>query len=246
MESYREWLKIDEKELQYHTSQYAEPKEYTRHLLKEYHDFFMTIPQGSNILDIGCGAGAVTTQFARSFPHLNFIGIDINEKYIAIANELKSSNTRFVCSYLEHFSCEEQITGVMCIQTLSWMPDYFTFINALKVLEPSWALVTALFYEGSVDAFIRIRDYGRSMEEVDFRETYYNIYSIPEFEKHLQQVQFGITTYKPFEIGIDIPRKEGETGMATYTRKTDDGMRLQVSGPILMSWYTLLLNKYIL
>jgi SAM-dependent methyltransferase len=240
-----EWLKIDEKELSYHTAQYNEPKEYTRYLLGQYEDFFKSMARGSKILDFGCGAGAATNQFAAAFPHLTFIGIDINERYIAIANELKRENSSFVCDDIEHFGTSGKLEGIISLQTLSWMPDYSVFLNAIKKLQPEWVLVTSLFYDGPVDALIKIRDHGRTMEEIPYRESYYNIYSIPQFEKALRENGFSISEYLPFHIGIDIPRKEGETGMATYTTKMEDGRRLQISGPLLMNWHTLLIKRHI-
>src|SRR4051812_20653050 len=112
-----EWLKIDEKELHYHTSQYENPKEYTKYLLQQYADLFNNLPAGSYVLDAGCGAGAVTNQFAAVFQHINFIGIDISEKYVAIANNLKKNNTQFFCSSFEEFSTDVKLSAIICLQT---------------------------------------------------------------------------------------------------------------------------------
>jgi hypothetical protein len=42
--------------------------------------------------------------------------------------------------------------------------------------------------------------------------------------------------YTPFEIDIDLPKPQKKV-MGTYTEKLADGRRLQISGPLLMTWH---------
>ena len=54
----------------------------------------------------------------------------------------------------------------------------------------------------------------------------------------------GYTVFRaePFEIDIDIPKPE-HLDMGTYTVKTEDGKRLQISGALLMPWYSVYAAK---
>jgi len=45
--------------------------------------------------------------------------------------------------------------------------------------------------------------------------------------------------FKRFDIDIDLP-KGSHGGLGTYTELLADGRRLQISGPIMLSWYFIL------
>ena len=45
----------------------------------------LLLANGSKVLDIGCHRGAVTYVMAALNPHLEFVGMDINEKRVAVA-----------------------------------------------------------------------------------------------------------------------------------------------------------------
>lgn len=239
-----EWLNIDPKELHYHIDQYEHPKQYTKELLQLFKEWDLSLVQGE-ILDLGCGGGAVTNLFAENFPTSNFTGIDINEKYISISNHHKKENSSFkkIDFYLdEDINSLNKYAGVMSFQTLSWLPNYDQFLTLLSLVDAKWALVTSLFYDGPVDAEIKIKDYSRKMGDVNYRESYYNIYSLEILESKLNQIGYSLTKIKPFDIGFDIPKPISKS-MSTYTENTVDNKRIQISGPILMSWYTILISK---
>ena len=65
---------------------------------------------------------------------------------------------------------------------------------------------------------------------------FYNIYSLPRIKNFLAKRGFKTFKYSPFVIDIDLP-KPGHTNMQTYTEKLIDGKRMQMSGPIPMSWF---------
>ena len=128
------------------------------------------------------------------------------------------------------------------MQTISWLPDYCQFLVLLSKTQPEWILITSLFYRGPVDAEIKIKDYSRTMGDKNYRDSYYNIYSVDKFHDNLKERGYSIVEIRPFDLGFDIDKpKDGS--MSTYTEKTIDGRRLQVSGPLLMSWYTILVRK---
>ncbi len=58
-----------------------------KHRLTNYHQFFIDrIHEGENVLDIGCGCGAVALSIAKALPTSNVTGIDLDKKKLAQAN----------------------------------------------------------------------------------------------------------------------------------------------------------------
>lgn len=59
-----------------------------KHRLTGYHDFFVkNIPNGSRVLDVGCGYGAVARSIAERVDGVRVTGIDLDEKNIRQARE---------------------------------------------------------------------------------------------------------------------------------------------------------------
>ena len=66
-------------------------------LMDGIHSFFYTrIPQDANVLDLGCGYGAVADAIA-SHSHANVLGIDLSKNHIEFAQKkYKNPNLRFI------------------------------------------------------------------------------------------------------------------------------------------------------
>tara|TARA_Y100000589_G_C27190419_1_gene644559 strand:- start:701 stop:1465 length:765 start_codon:yes stop_codon:yes gene_type:complete len=78
-----EWV-INERAIKY--GEGIHPK----HRVTPYHKFFADfITNGETVLDVGCGNGTVALDIASKRPKCNFIGVDINNKNIDKANQLK-------------------------------------------------------------------------------------------------------------------------------------------------------------
>ena len=48
--------------------------------------------------------------------------------------------------------------------------------------------------------------------------------------------------YKYFDIDIDLPRPEKD-GLGTYTKKLEDGSRIQISAGLMLPWYFIVAYK---
>ncbi len=72
--------------------------EHPKHELTHYHDFFIDrIEDGSRVLDIGCGYGAVARSIARDVGNSRVTGVDIDPAAIAQANAADNpDNLNFV------------------------------------------------------------------------------------------------------------------------------------------------------
>ncbi len=75
-----------------------------KHRLMRYHDFFVErIPAGSRVLDIGCGTGAVARSIAERVTNVEVMGIDMDERQIALAQagENPPNLSFLVCNALD-------------------------------------------------------------------------------------------------------------------------------------------------
>ncbi len=62
-------------------------------------------------------------------------------------------------------------------------------------------------------------------------------------DNELKKIGFFIDKALPFVIDQDLPNPADSSGMSTYTVNTDENKRLRISGPILMSWYSLIVKR---
>ena len=194
-----------------------------------------------NIMDIGKGANLYYMQ--QRFPNYNFLGLDINKDFvkegITFFEKEKISNCKLEYGDLYHLDLKKYINGfdgIISYQTLSWLPEYENAIIEMIKLNPSWISLTSLFYDGWIDCRIEVQEFSSPQEKDNSKKSFYNIYSLPRIEKFLSENGYKIFKYIPFEIDIDLPKPTYKK-MQTYTQKLFDGTRLQISGPILMSWY---------
>src|SRR3990167_5954123 len=65
-----------------------------KHYLTHYHDFFVQhIPKGAQVLDIGCGYGAVAQSIAKNVPGCTVIGVELSEERLARARMRSEEHT---------------------------------------------------------------------------------------------------------------------------------------------------------
>ena len=67
--------------------------------------------------------------------------------------------------------------------------------------------------------------------------SYCNVYALKQTEECFARLGFPDFRFKRFDI--DLP-KGSHGGFETYTELLADGLRLQISGPIMLSWYFIL------
>jgi ubiquinone/menaquinone biosynthesis C-methylase UbiE len=237
----RSW--IDPVSHEYHMGQWNEPKEST----KAFANYFSEELSGSkNLIDLGAGAGAATFHLACKNLNTNFIGIDHSKELIESAKiaseEFKLPNLSFDTG--DWFNLDDKwkkSDGVISLQTLSWLPEMRKPMTQIfEVIEPNWIGISSLFYEGDISCQIEV------FEHTQMRKTFYNVYSLKELTRLAAEYQYEVVKSDRFEIEIDIPRQSSVDRMGTYTERIHgslDFKRLQISGPLLMNWYFVLLKK---
>lgn len=238
-----EWRVLDSRALEYHESQWVTVKESTKAFSEFIHD---RVQNESRIVDLACGAGAATAHLAIAHPDAHFVGLDISEELIRIAQTLASkqgiANLSFEIADLYELPAKKSTTGVISLQTLSWLPEAKEPLSQIfQKLKPRWVGLSSLFYEGDISCTIEVTEHQRS------RRTFYNCYSIPEIQRICNEFGYNLSRVKPFEIQIDLPTPVDINFMGTRTVSVlaEDGThrRLQISGPLLMNWHFLLLER---
>lgn len=96
-----------------------------------------------------------------------------------------------------------------------------------------WLFVDVLFTEFDVDVKIELTDY--TWPEDYPNPGNYNVYSLPHFRRICEARGCKQFVSREFVIDVDLsPPANG--GLGTYTRKLEDGTRIQFSGPIFLPW----------
>lgn len=196
-----------------------------------------------DILDIGTGKGANIYYMNHRFPNCKFTGLDINHEFIKEGNtffgkgNIKNCKLEYGDLYnLDLKKLANRYEGIVSYQTLSWLPEYETALDEMLKINPKWISLTSLFYDGLVDCKIEVQEYSNAHDTSSYKTSFYNIYSLPRIKKYLADKGFGKFEFHSFEIDIDLPKPE-HSHMQTYTITLNDGKRIQMSGPLCMSWY---------
>ena len=229
--------------MDYHMKQWNEPKEST----KAFSEFFSNeLSMSKSIIDIGAGAGAATFYLAERNSRTNFIGIDHSQDLIDRAKETsrKFNLTNLSFDTGDWFNLDKKwggVDGVISLQTLSWLPEMRNPMNQIfEVIKPNWIGLTSLFYEGDISCRIEVFEHSIS------RKSFYNIYSLKELHRLAIKHGYEIVKSDRFDIEIDIPKPTNIDLMGTFTEKVEGSsgfQRLQISGPLLMNWYFVLIKK---
>lgn len=242
-----DWVSLDNNSHRYHAQQWEQPKFST----VKFYDFIKDRVKASrSIVDIGAGSGAPTAYFAQKNSNIKFTAFDFSHKLIDIgateAKKLNLKNLNFIQGDVFDLKPNADYDGCISLQTLSWLPGYErAMLEIFKKIKPEWIGLTSLFYEGRISCKIEVTEHARSKTQ------FYNIYSLPEFNNFCKKHGYHILKFEPFKIEFDLPKPSDPDLMATYTQKllNDNASsnkgdeRLQISGPLLMNWYMLLIGR---
>ena len=237
----------NEKNLHYFMDQLKNPKRSTFFFNEYFNDLFAS---STKIIDLGGGNGTTTQFFAKKHPHIEFTCADFSSELLesgeTIAKELNLKNLKF--KKVDWFDLEDMTgyyDGVISLQTLSWLSEFQKPLKEIfSKITPNWLGISSLFYNGDISTKLEVQEHS-----VD-RYSYSNTYSLNQVGKFCQDNGYFLSTWKDFDIDIDISKPENLDRMSTYTRKTFQGKgdqgpikRLQISGPVLMNWKNILIQK---
>ena len=244
------WKKYDTKEswtdsksMEYHQIQWHTPKESTKNISKVLSPW---LGKSENVIDIGCGAGAVTAYLASQFPGTMFYGIDKHKSLINIAEQkskqAKIANIQFMPGNIYKLPKKRQVDGVILTQTILLFKDYpKPMRNIFTKMRPKWVAITGLFYEGEISLYVKAVEYKKN------RTVNLNTYSINRFSDFCLENGYKTVLNEPFEMPIDIEKPSDPNYLGTYTQRlftTDNSIRrIQITGPLLQNWRTLVLEN---
>lgn len=239
-------LKNKKQSMDSHMKQYIKPLYstiYFERFLNKYRCF-----NAKKILDAGCGCGAVTDYMAQKHPDVNFTGLDYNRFLVKNARQIRDNNGRrnmeFVCGDISDLLSyyKEEFDGVYNVHALCCMKRMEPMIDNLAKTRPNWIAFNSLFYEGTLDVLIHIRDLTNPAISDNNPDGDFNIFSLASVRRHLLKKGYRHFYYERFEIPQKLKKPpEGKRG--TYTIRTEMGPRTQFSGPIYLPWYFVLARK---
>jgi SAM-dependent methyltransferase len=244
-----DWLKMPPERLDYFRKQFDHPYRST----VQFSDWLekrgcLDTSKEASVLDLGSGMGASMGYMARRFPRTSFTGFELNNDFCVEGNRMLAEfdipNAHILQGDLYDMppTFHGTFNGVVSLQTLSWLPDFREPIKRMIGLNPQWIAVTSLFYDGPVNTRIEVQDYSTPTEGSPYHEGFYNIYSLPLVRSLFAEHGFKEFHSMPFWIDTDV-EKTASGGMGTYTVRLKDDRRLQISGPLLMSWYFLIAKR---
>ena len=231
--------------LEYYRKQFLEPKRSTLHFASFLES---KVKMNGRILDLACGAGANDIYFKNRWPNINIVGIDINPELFKMADDVSSMMVRggVTLTAGDWYNLDRELAGkfdgVISLQSLSWMEDWRKALKAVCDLNPRWMAVSSLFYEGEIEYTIKLENHYRQDVNGNPSEVNYNILSLPIVKDFLTNLGYKRFEYAPFDIDIDIPKPDSYD-IGTYTLKTEDGRRLQISAALMMPWYFFFASK---
>jgi hypothetical protein len=109
-------------------------------------------------------------------------------------------------------------------------------------VSPEWIGITSLLYGGDTTCRIEVEEHSRN------QKGFYNIYQLPAIKRLCIQYGYQVGQILLFVIQKDLDKPIDPNLMSTYTKSclTDNPKiieRIQISGPLLISWYMLLIEN---
>lgn len=99
------------------------------------------LSSNSNVLEVGCGIGTVSSLIIKSIPNGKFVGCDISEESIEVAKELNpQSNATFLVEDMSNFTSDIQFDFIVFPDVLEHIPveqHARLFENVSKVCKPN-------------------------------------------------------------------------------------------------------------
>jgi SAM-dependent methyltransferase len=229
----------------YHIRQLREPYRSTVHLARFMKQ--LDLPPKADVLDVACGAGSTMLHLSREFPGFRWTGVDYaGELLFPIGRQYIDAETMPIMLMTgDLYKLRDLFPGrtfdiVMSIQTLTWLPDYRVALEHHLAVTRHWLIVSSLFTDFDIDAKIEVTDFTR--EDGCREPEYFNVYSLRQFRAVCAARGFTRLISSDFEIDIDLaPPPSG--GRGTYTRRLEDGRRLQFSGPLCLPWKFVAVSK---
>jgi trans-aconitate 2-methyltransferase len=178
------------------------------------------------VLDVGCGDGKITADFAAALAQGKVVGVDSSPEMIAYAQrtypQSQHSNLTFACEDARSLSFEPVFDLVFSNATLHWVGDHPAFLRgAYQALRSSGKLIISCGGQGNAAAVLQV--FATVMAQppwqpyfVDFPNPYF-FHGLEEYGQWLPAAGFGI---QRLELVPKDMTHTGAEGLAAWIRTT--------------------------
>jgi len=193
------------------------------------------------LLDIGCSTGNLILHAKRLFSNIQFVGGELAESSLKEARGNPDlEGVRFEVMDMLDLRGTYDVIVANAVAVYFGYDEYEAAMRSIaKALKPGGTYIAFEWLHPFADQDLTIIEKSVTHPEglkIHFRP-------IAKVKAILESCGFSSIAFEPFEIPIDLPFP-GYTGdVATYTRTTDDGARLQFRGTLFQPWCHLSAEK---
>ena len=123
---------------------------------KDYPDILAELEKEdfTDVLDAGCGTGAVLALLSEKYPDKNYTGIDLSPEMISVANSKKLQGIKFICGDCENLPfADNSFDVITCSMSFHHYPHPVDFFRSCKrVLRPGGRMIIR---DMTANAFMR-------------------------------------------------------------------------------------------
>ena len=186
----------------------------------------LDLQQYKSILDVGCGDGKITADFAATSPQSNVLGIDSSLAMVEYAREKypqsQYPNLDFKCIDARKFNFQQEFDLVFSNATLHWVDNHQAFLNsANSSLQDGGRLIISCGGAGNAaEVLATFAELTASETWKDYFEDFHNPYffhGLEEYQAWLKDSGFAIAR---LELVPKDMTHQGKAGLAGWIRTT--------------------------
>ena len=186
----------------------------------------LDLPNNESILDVGCGDGKITADFAASFPLSKVVGIDSSPEMIAYATKKYPTrqypNLSFSCVDARTINFDQEFDLIFSNATLHWVDNHQAFLEGANLaLKEGGRLIISCGGEGNASEVLQVFS---ELIASKLWSVYFNNFNNPYFF-------YGLKDYKTWlqNSGFEIKRlklvpkdmtHQGQEELAGWIRTT--------------------------
>lgn len=207
------------------------PEDYARHSdaqLKWAQELRSRLDLQGNesLLDIGCGDGKITADFAKAIPQGEAIGIDSSPEMVEYAAKnypaTRHPNLQFIQMDAQAIAFEQRFDIVFSNATLHWVSDHYAVLTGVsQILKPGGKLIISCGGQGNgagiIAAFSEVMQQQDWIEYFTTFQTPYTFHGVDIYQSWLSEVGFQAQW---LELVPKDMTHQGSEGLAGWIRTT--------------------------